>query len=349
MRGGASGGGCHARSPPLDRMSEPKARRGRPRLAAGAADAALTVQEELSLAARIARMYYLDDESKVGIAETLGLSRFQVARLLALARREGIVRIEVGDPGGVDRELSATLQERLGLRRVVVVSSSTETVLGDIGRTLTGLLAETVTAGAVVGLSWSRALRSMVEQLHDVPPCSFVQLAGQMSPEDESMGSVEMVRRAAEKTRGEAHLIYAPFLMPSSEIVDALAAQGDIARVVALFDVLDVAMISIGAWVPSSSVIYDALSESERREAASRGVIGDINGRMFGVDGKSVDPAVDGRQIGISIEQLRRVPEVICSSHGAYRADATLAAMRARFATTWVLDQALAHAILDRI
>jgi DNA-binding transcriptional regulator LsrR (DeoR family) len=294
-------------------------------------------------------MYYLDDESKVAIAERLELSRFQVARLLTLARREGIVRIDVGDPGEVDRELSATLQERLGLRRVVVVSSAAETVLGDIGRTLATLLSEVVTAGDVVGLSWSRALRSMVEQLRDVSPCSFVQLAGQMSPEGESIGSVEIVRRAADKTHGKAHLIYAPFLVPNSAIVDALVSEGEIAKAVGLFDALDVAMISIGAWVPSSSVIYDALSESERREAASRGVIGDINGRMFGADGKSVDPAVDARQIGISLEQLRRVPEVICSSHGAYRAEATLAAMRARFATTWVLDQTLAHAILDRI
>lgn len=46
-----------------------------------------------------ARRYYLDDASKVAIAEELDISRFKVARLLEEARDQGIVRIDVVDPG----------------------------------------------------------------------------------------------------------------------------------------------------------------------------------------------------------------------------------------------------------
>lgn len=322
------------------------ARRGRPPSAPKAYESEYGPEEELALAAQVARAYYLEDRSKVAIAEEVGLSRFQVARLLQVARSAGIVRIEVNSPGTVDRELSALMQQRFGVRRVLVVSAPTASPLADVGRRLAELLSESVRGGQVVGLSWSRALRSMAEQVQGVPPCTFVQLAGHMSPEGETMGSVELVRHVADVAGGESLPIYAPFLVPSAEAAAALVTQPDIARAVAHFDRLDVAFISIGAWGPSTSIIYDAMNEQERSAVRARGAVGDINGRLIDSAGEIVDPAIDDRTIGISFEQLRRTPEVICSGYGAARAEATLSAIRAGLATTWVFDQPLAQAVL---
>ena len=72
---------------------------------------------EVVLAARVARQFYLDGVSKVDIADQLGISRFRVARLLDAAREAGMVRIEIGLPGGgLDTGLSAELCSAFGLR-----------------------------------------------------------------------------------------------------------------------------------------------------------------------------------------------------------------------------------------
>src|SRR6201999_284422 len=72
---------------------------------------------EVVLAARAARQYYLEGLSKVDIADRLGISRFRVARLLDAARESGMVRIEIGLPGGnLDAGLSAELCSVFGLR-----------------------------------------------------------------------------------------------------------------------------------------------------------------------------------------------------------------------------------------
>src|SRR6202012_5183030 len=55
---------------------------------------------EVVLAARVARQFYLEGVSNVDIADRLGISRFRVARLLDPARESGLVRIEIGFPGG---------------------------------------------------------------------------------------------------------------------------------------------------------------------------------------------------------------------------------------------------------
>ncbi len=65
---------------------------------------------EIVLAAQVARESDLEGVSKVDIAGPLGISRFRVARLLDSAREAGMVRIEIGLPGGVlDAGLSAEL------------------------------------------------------------------------------------------------------------------------------------------------------------------------------------------------------------------------------------------------
>src|ERR1700759_803150 len=76
---------------------------------------------EVVLAARAARQYYLEGLSKVDIADRLGISRFRVARLLDAARESGMVRIEIGLPGGnLDAGLSAELCSVFGLRQAFV-------------------------------------------------------------------------------------------------------------------------------------------------------------------------------------------------------------------------------------
>src|ERR1700678_702315 len=76
---------------------------------------------EMVLAARVARRFYLDGVSKVDIAGQLGISRFRVARLLDSARETGMVRIEIGLPGGsLDAGLSAELCSAFGLKHAFV-------------------------------------------------------------------------------------------------------------------------------------------------------------------------------------------------------------------------------------
>src|ERR1700730_8735078 len=76
---------------------------------------------EIVLAARVARGFYVEGVSKVDIAGRPGISRFRVARLLDSARESGMVRIEIGLPGGVlDAGLSAELCSAFGLRRAYV-------------------------------------------------------------------------------------------------------------------------------------------------------------------------------------------------------------------------------------
>ena len=112
---------------------------------------------EIVLAARAAREFYIDGASKVEIADRLGISRFRVARLLESAREAGMVRIEIGLPGGsLDAALSAELCSAFGLRHAFVFNfpdDETAVLRHRLGEAAGQALMDLVTPGDVLGMS----------------------------------------------------------------------------------------------------------------------------------------------------------------------------------------------------
>lgn len=304
-------------------------------------------EQELVLAATIAQAYYLEDQSMVAIAGQLGLTRFQVARLLDLARKSGIVRIEIVPPNVVDTELSARVAATLGVGRAIVIQGSFTNPRSQIGKAVAELLPTIVHAGEVVGLTWSRTTVEVVAQLKDLPPAVLVQLAGHATSESSAPGSVEIIRRAAEISGGVPYPIYAPMLAPDSYVAHALLQEGDIGRAVELYNRLNVAVVSIGVWAEGKSSVYDALTPREQAMGTAAGAVGEMSGRLFSAEGEPVKQVIDDRVIGISLEQLARTPLVVGTAYGADHADAVRAAARAVPFGILVVDQSLAQALVD--
>ncbi|MEE2035272.1 MarR family transcriptional regulator, partial [Rhodococcus chondri] len=81
--------------------------------------------EELRLALRAATLYYLDGLTQAEVANRLGVSRATAGRLVARARSQGLVRIEVAVPPDLRDDLHAdterALEQCFGLTEAVVV------------------------------------------------------------------------------------------------------------------------------------------------------------------------------------------------------------------------------------
>jgi len=304
---------------------------------------------ETSLALIVARRYYQGNESKIHIGQSLGISRFQVARLLHEARRQGLVRIEIGSPGRVDEELSAEVAERLGLERAVVVEAhptSAQATFDFIGEAVAAELERLVNEGDRLGLCWSRALPSMARSLRRLAPCTVIQLSGAVYPPDGLPGSVEVVRAVAEVSNGTAHALYAPLIVPDTETAEGLRRIPEIAATLAHADRLDVAVVAVGAWSSTTSNAFPLVTQPERRQLANLGVCGEVAGRLLDVHGQPVATFLDDRVIGVSLATLRAAANLLMSSQGLQRRDATLAAVRAGLAHTLVVDDELARALI---
>jgi DNA-binding transcriptional regulator LsrR (DeoR family) len=304
----------------------------------------------LVLTATVARRYYLEGATKSDIAAELGLSRFKVARLLDEARANGVVRIELDSSGRIDLDLSVRLAEAFGLQHCVVMEGpeDDEALLREtLGRAAADLLTEIVEAGDVLGLSWARSLMPMRGSIGQIARCDVVQLTGALSlPHDET--PVELVRDVARRSAGRAYVYYAPMILPDAATARALRTQPEVARAVEKFTEVTKAVVGVGAWQKGLSTVADALTEQEREEIYELGVRGELSGVQVDADGAPVTSELTRRLIGISGEELRRVPEVIGVVYGTAKADAVHAGLRGGFLTSLVTHPAMARALLER-
>jgi DNA-binding transcriptional regulator LsrR (DeoR family) len=293
-----------------------------------------------------ARRFFLEDRSKVEIAEELGVSRFKVARLLEQARASGVVTIALHDEGTADPVLSARLAEHLALDEALVVEASgTEAeVRHQIGVPAAELLSETLRPGEVLGLAWGRTLSAMTESMPALPRVSVVQLTGAIGNLHDS--PVEIVRKVTQSSGGSAYPIFAPLVVDDAVTAAAFRRQADVSRALRMFDDVTTAVVSVGSWDPPNSQLLGAISEGEQRALMDQGVKAEIAAILVSAAGTVVTSDFAARCISISAAQMRHIPRVIGVAGGAEKAEAVVAVARAGLLTGLVTERALAEAAL---
>lgn len=298
-------------------------------------------------AALIARRHLVEGLTKVEIADAMGISRFKVARLLELARREGIVRIEIVPPFGVRADLGQQLQDDYGLDEAWVVDAGeadeeeARSMLGKLGAMM---LADILEPGDVLGVSWGSTMRAVVDALPHLAECTVVQVAGGL-PGDPGDGAAELVRRVAGRTSGEVYQLHAPLFVGDAATAARLRAEPQILRTTAMFPRLTKLIVGLGSWGPDTPVA-GALAAEDLRALEAASPRAELCGLFIGEDGTIIETPLTRRTLAISPDELRAVPDMIAVTGGPSKTEALRAVLRAGICSRLVTDRATAEGLL---
>ncbi|MBT3150427.1 transcriptional regulator [Streptomyces sp. CHD11] len=309
---------------------------------------------DVLLTASIARRFYIENRSKTEIADEFMISRFKVARILEAALAQGIVRIDISVPAEIDLALSLELQQRFGLAHATVVAIAAEG--GDevrreqvprwLGAAAARLLSEIVEQGDVVGLAWGRSVNACGEAVTRLAPCDVVQLSGAHPEEWSDDNAVLAVRRTAMLSGGRAFPLHSPLVVPNALTASILGRQREVAETLRQFDRVTKAVVEIGAWKPTLSTVYDALTPLERETCRNLGVRAEVCAHLLDAGGSVVETAVGDRMVSIGIDQLRKIPEVIGVAGGEGKAEAMQVVLESGMLTGIVTDTSTARSVL---
>jgi DNA-binding transcriptional regulator LsrR (DeoR family) len=301
--------------------------------------------DDVDLLVTAAVMYYEHAASQKEIADRLGVSRPTVSRLLARAREQGIVRIEINPPD-VDPALPSRLRERLGLRGVhVAPGRADEAAPGPVlAAPLNAALDDAqLASGDVVLVSWGRAVYSLSRHIRRTHPGVVVCPAmGGNASDRPWFQPNEIARTFAQALGAQPRFFHAPALI-SPALDRSLRAEAEISEVIALWDQAKVALIGVGAW-PKPDSSY-AAAGFPVDDPALAGAAGDVAGWSFTIDGRLVPYQDDRRLLGVTPDQLRRIPHVICLAGSTAKARAAIGAARAGLIKVLVTDAPTARAI----
>jgi DNA-binding transcriptional regulator LsrR (DeoR family) len=290
-------------------------------------------------------LYYDHNEPQQSIARRLDVSRPTVSRLLARARDLGIVRISIVPPT-IDPALSERLRERLGLRAVHIAPGQAEE--SDPGPILAdalglGLDQAALLPGDVVVVSWGRAVHSLAHHAPRSFPGVLVAAGmGGNAGDRPWFQPNEIARTWAAEFGGLPRYLHAPALV-SPRLHDSLLAEAAVRSTVDMWDKAKVALVGVGAW-PKPDASY-AAAGFPIDDPALADAAGDVSGWSFTYEGELVPHRDQRRLLGVSPQQLRRIPHVIGFAASPTKARAAIGAARAGLIKVLVTDSVTSRAI----
>jgi deoxyribonucleoside regulator len=309
--------------------------------------------DRLKLLSEVATLYYEDNLTQQEIAQRLNLSRSNISRLLIEARRRGVVTIIINYPWQTAPAIQDALVERYalsGARVLKAESGDYDWVQQGIGHLAARYLEGMLHQVKILGLGWGSTVLEFVKALRPAAPTDtyVVQVVGAIGSR-QPIDYLELVRRLADALGGRYRYLHAPSVVETEAMKQALSAEQAIRETLELARKADVAILGIGSAEPDTSSLLHGdgfITEFELEAARASGAVGEICARHFDAYGRVLDIELNKRIVGLDIESLRDIKQVIGVAGGVHKARAILGALRGRLVDVLVTDDGAASEVL---
>lgn len=309
------------------------------------------IDREERFLAQVAWAYYVERLTQEKVAEKLGATRLRVNRALGEALRRGLVRITFDTSFAACAELEAALRDRWGLRQAYVAPSpeKPDDVQMIVGAALGHLLSEVLADPAVrlFGMSWGGTLNLATRFVAATPrpDLEIISVMGGLT-RGSDLNSFEITTRLADLLGASHSYFTAPLYAGSRESRDIIMGLDVFRELLAKLRSVDALAMAAGDLSARSLLVRDALpADVGAEELARAGGVGDLLGWIVDEEGRAIDHPVNDRVIGITLEDLARLPNVILAAGGLHKGPVIRAALQRGLVHTLVTDEATARVL----
>ncbi|HCR97331.1 MULTISPECIES: sugar-binding transcriptional regulator [Halomonas] len=307
---------------------------------------------DIDLMTEISTLYYVQGETQEAIANRLGHSRVRIGRLLKKAQAEGIVDVRVRVHPAVSIEIEQELKRRFGLKRALIAldNADPDAQRSGVASLVADHLSRSLIDGQIVAVGMGRNVAAVADNVFqaEVLKVSFVCAIGGSLRAGEHMNPDHICRRLASRFGGDSETLYAPALVQNGDVRDALYENSTVRQTLDRARRADTALIGVGDVSEDSNMVRMGwFSAQEIAEARLSGTVGDMMGYDFiDIHGQPSDTRMQGRVVGLNIQDLTRIPDVIAIASENTKAVGILGALRTGVIDTLATSVTNAHTIL---
>lgn len=295
------------------------------------------------LLVEVAVLYYEQGVTQTEIAKKLKLSRPTVASLLQEAKDTGIVKITVQHTSSTILQEQERLRKKYGLRTLLIASDSTEQPKAEVGALCASFIEERLPSIKNLGIGWGTTVFEYVSHANyfDFSHLTVTPLIGGVGFSDVKIHSNHLAFILSQKYQCESHYFYAPALAETFEQKEMLVNSEMVKMVLAEGRKVEMAVVGIGD--PTHSSTYRQLgyiTEKDAKELTACHSAGDIGATFFDASGKPVKSSVSDRMIGITMDEMKAIPELVVLATGAEKVQSI---------RTLLENQVVEHLIVDEV
>ncbi|MGD0862132.1 MAG: sugar-binding domain-containing protein [Candidatus Limnocylindrales bacterium] len=308
-----------------------------------------------SLMRLAAELYYVRGWSQAEISRLLRVSISTVSRLLAQARAEGIVQITVERDPSELIPLATELADALSVRVTLTPGrTSNPAVAARVCAVAAApAVADEVPTSGVLGTAGGYTIAALAEALPrmDRPELTVVPIAGGLHASVPPLLDINGVTdRIAAQLGASTRRLLAPGLLDSLAMKEALLEDSLVKVTTELWSRLDCVLVGVSGMPesnPGYPTVMDQLDGDIRRRLIAKGVVGEIAGHPFTIDGSLIEDDWASRLLCISFDVLRRSGPVIVVAAGSHKAQSIIGCVRTGVVGHLYTDELTAAAIME--
>jgi DNA-binding transcriptional regulator LsrR (DeoR family) len=216
-----------------------------------------------------------------------------------------------------------------------------------LGHQLTEVLAKPEVK--LFGMSWGGTLNLATRFVAAInrPDLEVISVMGGLT-RGSDLNSFEITTRLADLLGASHSYFTAPLYAGSRESRDTIMGLDVFGELLAKLRSVHAMAIATGDLSPRSLLVRDALPADVSVEDLVRaGGVGDLLGWIVDEHGRPIEHPVNDRVIGISLDDLSGIPDVILAAGGLHKVPVIRAALRRGSIRTLVTDEATARALLE--
>ena len=314
---------------------------------------------DVRLLSKVCLLYYNHGLKQQEIADRFQVSRPKVSRMLQQAKDEGIIKFSVQYPEGNHVELESKLEQKFGLKEVLIIENLSESegsksaisVKRQLGIEAASYLHRTISEGNTIGMSWGTTLQAMIDALSPQPVKNVhvIQTLGGVGPAERKEHAADLCRRLAQLLNAKLSLLPVPGIVGSIEAKETLMADKKINTLMEFIPSIDILFLGIGALStnPVLQMKYDEISTEICQQIMTSDAVGDVALRFFDQQGSEVESELKHLVLGISIEQIRNIDTVVGIAGGSKKFQAILGALNGNLINVLITDKNVAERLLN--
>lgn len=306
-----------------------------------------------TLLVQVAMMYYEQNMTQMEIANELGMSRPTIATLLKEAKDANVVQIRIVHTHKNVFEKQIQLQKKYNTRSIHIASLDeiTKNAKEAVGRLCASYLSSIIHEVHTIGIGWGTTLAEFVNAFEapSTPPADvhIIPLIGGMGYSNTKLHSNHLSFILAEKLKATVEFLYAPAIAQNDEIYEMTINSPMIKRVLQKGKSCDVAIVGVGnPYLSSNYERFNIFTAAEIQELKNKHAIGDMLSTFFDHNGNEIVPDFPKRLIGLSLEDLAKVDNIIALATGSEKAEAVDTLLKNNTIKTLFIDEDLADELL---
>ncbi len=305
-------------------------------------DLTLELQEE-ELLSRVAWYYYHDGMTQNEIGTRLNLSRIKISRMLERGRRMGLIHVHINSSYGGCFALENRLQELYGLDEVrVIPADTTHDSTMRLAEAASQYFMSHLKTSDLLAVGWGATVMGALQKLAQTlsyRDVSLVSLTGGVAAYIEGV--------ASGRSSQNVHLIPAPLLVSNPDLAQQLRTERHVNDVISMAKTANYALVGIGSVEEQATLVTTGYATSSQFEAFRRqGAVGDIIAVFYDKDGNVLDLPFHQTLVGLDLDTLRNIPQVVAAASGPDKVEAIRAAAKGKHFNILITDEPTAQEII---